>query len=303
MARRAGDAVLVSSVLDQMCAIRLSRDDLAGAAAAIAEREVALADVPIDARTGFELADFRLMGSEVGLAVGDLALARRHADALALLPFHRGDAHLALGRRLKVDAMAGLLDEVAESGERFRVDWVRAGRPVASNMASTAGAVAMVHGLRGDDIERRRWRTITETLGAGLARRLSNHTAWGPTFDGLLALHVGDVPAALAALAVDIDDRQAWGAWHQGLWRPWYAAVWAEAAVLGREPSRPDRLARARVAARDNPIAAAIVERAAAIDGGRVESLDALAGTFDELGCVYQRDRTRQLAAVTTTRP
>ncbi len=75
------------------------------------------------------------MGSEVALAAGDLVSARRHADALAALPFHRGDAHLALARRIKVDAMAGHLDDVAELGERFRQDWVRAGRPVASNLA------------------------------------------------------------------------------------------------------------------------------------------------------------------------
>ena len=79
--------------------------------------------------------------------------------------------------------MAGHLDDVAELGERFRQDWVRAGRPVASNLASAAGAVAMVHGLRGDDIERRRWRSITEALRAGQGRRRTSDLAWSHTFD------------------------------------------------------------------------------------------------------------------------
>ncbi len=136
---RIDDRVLASAALDQLCANRLASGDLAGAVAAISRREQLLAEVAIDASTGFELGDLHLMGSEVALATGDLPTARRHADALAALPFHRGDAHLALARRIKVDAMAGHVDDVAELGERFRQDWVRAGRPVASNLAERGG--------------------------------------------------------------------------------------------------------------------------------------------------------------------
>ena len=280
-ALRIDDRVLASAVLDQLCASRLASADLAGAAAAVGERERLLADVAIDASTGFELGDMHLMGSEVALATGDLPTARRHADALAALPFHRGDAHLALARRIKVDAMAGHLDDVAELGERFRQDWVRAGRPVASNLASTAGAVAMVHGLRGDDIERRRWRSITEALRAGQGRRRTTDLAWSHTFDGLLALDAGDPAAALTIMHVDIDDDAQWRLWHQGMWRPWYAALWAEAAVLGGADDRADRLVRARRPTRDNPIALAIVDRAAAIDAGDLGRVSASATTFD----------------------
>ena len=295
------DRVLASSVLDQLCANRLASADLAGAAAAVGERERLLADVAIDASTGFELGDMHLMASEVALATGDLPMARRHADALAALPFHRGDAHLALARRIKVDAMAGCLDDVAELGERFRQDWVRAGRPVASNLASAAGAVAMVHGLRGDDIERHRWRSITEALRAGQGRRRTSDLAWSHTFDALLVLDAGEPATALAIMNVDIDDDAQWRLWHQSMWRPWYAALWAEAAVLGRADDRADRVARARGATRDNPIALAIVERAAAIDDGDLGRLSASAMTFDLLGCDYQRERSRRLVAVMAT--
>ncbi len=295
---RIDDRVLASSALDQLCANRLASADLAGAVAAISRREQLLAEVAIDASTGFELGDLHLMASEVALATGDLPTARRHADALAALPFHRGDAHLALARRIKVDAMAGHLDDVAELGERFRQDWVRAGRPVASNLASAAGAVAMVHGLRGDDIERRRWRSITEALRAGQGRRRTSDLAWSHTFDALLVLDAGDPASALAIMNVDIDDDPQWRLWHQGMWRPWYAALWAEAAVLGCEDDRADRLARARAATRDNPIALAIVERAAAIDRGDFGQVSASAMTFDRLGCDYQRERSRQLVGV-----
>jgi predicted ATPase/DNA-binding CsgD family transcriptional regulator len=298
--RAAGDATMASAVLDLLCANSLASNDLAGAVRAIVEREELLEGQPIDTSTGFEHGDFQLMASEVHLAVGDLAAARRYADALAALPFNRGDAHLALARRLKVDAMAGHLDEVAELGERFRLDWVRAGRPVASNLASTSAAVGMVHGLRGDDAEQLRWREITATLSSGAIRRLAIRNTWGPTFDGILALHLGDHDGALAVLAVDVDDADCWNAWHRGLWRPWYAAAWAEAAVLGGRPGVEvgDRIERARSAAIDNPIATALIERAAAIRNGRGDDVAASAQVFEALGCVYQRDRSRQLAAL-----
>jgi predicted ATPase len=297
-ALRVDDRVLASAVLDRLCAHRLASADLAGAVAAVYERERLLADVVIDAGTGFELADLHLTGAEVGLATGDLPTARRHADAVAALPFHRGDTHLALARRINVDAMAGHLDDVAELGERFRQHWIRAGRPVASHLASAAGAVAMVHALRGDDIARRRWHSITEALHAGQGRRRTTDLAWSHTFDGLLALDAGDPAAALSIMDVDIDDDAQWRHWREGIWRPWYAALWAEASVLGCADDRVDRIARAHRATRDNPIALAIIERAAAIERGELGPISASATTFAGLGCVYQRDRSRQLAAV-----
>ena len=45
------------------------------------------------------------------------------------------------------------------------------------------------------------------------------------------------------------------------MWRPWYAALWAEAAVLSGHEDAADRIRRARVATADNPIATAIVDR------------------------------------------
>ncbi len=53
--------------------------------------------------------------------------------------------------------------------------------------------------------------------------------------------------------------------WHNSMWRPWYAALWAEAAVLaGRGMPSPAWTGPALMTA-DNPIATAIVDRAAAL--------------------------------------
>ena len=81
-----------------------------------------------------------------------------------------------------------------------------------------------------------------------------------------------------------------------GYVRPWYAAVWAEAAVLGRLDDAPSRVGRSRHAARDNPIASAIVERPRRwqpVTGPPRER----AATFAGLGCPYQEARTRTLIA------
>ena len=55
--------------------------------------------------------------------------------------------------------------------------------------------------------------------------------------------------------------------WAAGMWLPWYAALWAEAAVVTGQPDAAARIRRARLATRDNPVAAAIVDRAEALAG------------------------------------
>ena len=58
-----------------------------------------------------------------------------------------------------------------------------------------------------------------------------------------------------------------------------------------------ERIRRSGHAARDNPIATAIVERAAAIAARDHSRLVRFAATFAQLGCPYQQARTVGLAA------
>lgn len=67
--------------------------------------------------------------------------------------------------------------------------------------------------------------------------------------------------------------------------------------MLDHHPDAATRVERSRHAARDNPIATAIVERAAAIATGDRDTLVRLAITFAQLGCPYQQARTGQIAA------
>jgi hypothetical protein len=296
MAAQAGDAIVHSAALDRLVGAYLSLHDVAAAIHVLRRRMDLLATVPIGTLNGFEFSDARLMAADTALAAGDLAGATAHAEALAELPFYRHEAHLATCRRIMVDALAGRFDDVVQNGELFRAGWERAGRPVAPALCRAAYAVAMVHGMRGDDERRAAWVRVTIDIGTEPQDLAGWGNGFAATFDALLALHRGDLAETERRLAIDIDEKTVFEDWNSGLWRPWYAALWAEAAVLADHPHKAERIERSRHATRDNPIAAAIVERAAAIAAQDREPLARLAITFGQLGCPYQQARTRRLA-------
>jgi predicted ATPase/DNA-binding CsgD family transcriptional regulator len=303
LAERSGDGLLRSIALDQLTLACLVDDDIAEAVRVARSRLELLDTLVIGPLSGFEFGDGHLMAAEVELAAGELAGAAAHAAVLAGLPFYRDEDHLAMSRRLLVDALAGRFHDVVRVGERFRVSWERAGRPVAPNLARSSYAVAMVHGMLGDDERRAAWVRLTIDLGvdaAGLARA---ERGWPAVFDGLLALHRDDPAEAVRRVSGDIDDPGLFRALASMQWRPWYAALWAEAAVLDHQPDAADRIVRSRRAARDNPIATAMVERAEAIAAGDRDRLTRLAITFAQLGCPYQQARTGRIAAGAVARP
>jgi len=299
LAKDAGDPLIESVALDGLCAHHMAYADLDGALAALRRREGVLRAVSLDASTAFQFNDFLLMASELHLAAGDLPTAARYADTLAALACYREQDHLATSRRIKVDALAGDLDGAAERGESFLAGWERAGRPLARTLNVTAYAVAMVHGLLGDEDRRRQWSEITVELMDDPARLSGCATGWAPTFDALVALDRDRPDLALQRLSADIDDPDVWRAWIPGMWRPWYAALWAEAAVLGVDPDAPDRLRRASAATSQNPVATTIVRRAVDLHAGNPGMLAAHARRFADLGCPYQERRTSVLLAGT----
>ena len=297
LARTAGAPLVLSVAIDQLTSCHLAGADLDGARETIRAREAVLGAQRLDATSAFQFNDHLLMGSEVNLAAGDLPGAADYAERLAQLPFFREQDHLAESRWIKVDAMAGALDRAAQRGERFLAGWVRAGRPRATTLASTTWALAMVHGLLGDDAARERWAAVTREIARGGAARNVDDasTGWAPTMDAIVALDRGEADRALERLSADVDDVSVWAYWHSGLWRPWYAAAWAEAAVLAGRPDAAERLERARTRAADNPVATAVVDRAAALLAGETSALPALATRLTRLGCTYQATRTLHL--------
>jgi hypothetical protein len=129
-----------------------------------------------------------------------------------------------------------------------------------------AAAVAMIHGLRGDDDTRAEWLAVFDELG--VPRERSGR--YGPTFEAIVLLHHGRAGAAMDALAAEPDELGKWVTW---MWSHWYAALRAEAACSPGIPTRPaaspppGRLAAARTIVAGNPVAGAIVDRAEALLG------------------------------------
>jgi predicted ATPase/DNA-binding CsgD family transcriptional regulator len=293
LARRAGDPLAESAALDLLTSAQLARGDIRGAAASALQRTRLLAPLlrrPI--ACGLELFDAYQMAAETAIVAGDLTAARELAENVRDLPFYREEGHLATARLLVVTALAGDWDETAAFGERFREGWERAGRPRAGNLNRGAYAAAAVCGLRGDEAGRTEWLAVVNALvSPGKPISQIHH---GEFFDALVLLHAGRSRAAVTLLATPPEDFQDS---HSGLWRSWYAAVWAEAAVLAGDPAAAGRLGRARRCAAGNPIALAIVERSAALARGDRDGLSAAAERLSAAGCRYQWARTLVLAA------
>jgi predicted ATPase/DNA-binding winged helix-turn-helix (wHTH) protein len=289
--------LLINEALDQLTAVELDAADLNAAAAAIDQRLGLLERVPLDALSGFEYYDTYQMACRVSLASGRLDAARRYADAVASLPFLREQRHVGLDRRMEVDAMAGDFDAVITYSQFFEEDWRQAGRPAASNLASGTYAVAMVFGMVGDFDSRARWIDITRALFPSPDRLESPDPIWNLVFDAFLALHVDDPLTARHLLTTAPDDPVLIDNQNIPLWRPWYAAAWAEASVLTHHPDTSRRLIRAANAAVGNDIALTIIRRARLLHRHQPDELAAIAASFDTQGCTYQETRTRTLAS------
>ena len=286
LGRRVGDPLTESAALDQLTAVRLAQGEVHAAAANALLRAELLAPVQVTALSGLEISDAFSMAAECALAAGDLRVARTQAERIHGLPFHREEDHLATGRLIVVAALAGDWDETVALGERFREGWELAGRPRADNVSRTAFAVATVHGLRGDNDARGVWLDIVAVL-AQRGRPVSQIHV-GEFFDALLLLHQGR--AAQAMRSLDTPPEQ-FRDWHNAMWRPWYAALWAEAAVVSGHQDAAARIHRARLMTLANPVAAAIVDRAAALAGDRHGLVPAVAA-LAAAGCRYQWART-----------
>jgi predicted ATPase/DNA-binding CsgD family transcriptional regulator len=295
MARRAGDPLAETVALDELTAVQLARGELRAALASALRRTEILGTLPVTALSGLEHSDSLQMATECATATGDLRTARQLAERVRDLPFHREEGHLATARLIVVATLAGDWDEVLILAGQFREGWERAGRPRAGNLTRSAYAAATVHGLRGDDDARAAWLEIVDAL-ATPGRPLST-MHFNEFFDALLLLHRGQGEAAMRLLAAPPEDFRTWAS---GMWRPWYAALWAEAAVVTGQQDAAGRIRRAQLATWDNPVAAAIVERAAALAGvladGRAgqhpAALAPAAAALSAAGCRYQWART-----------
>jgi hypothetical protein len=286
LARRVGDPLTESAALDQLTFVQLARGEVRAAAASALRRTELLAPLQVTAVSAHELFDAFSMAADCAIAAGDLRAARALAERVRDLPFHREESHLATPRLIVVAALAGDWDEALALAERFREGWERAGRPRVGDLSRAAYAAATVHGLRGNDDARAAWLDVVDAVATPGFALSAIH--FGEFYDALLLLHRGVPEQAMQLL--DTPPEQ-FREWYNGMWRPWYAALWAEAAVLTRHSDAADRIRRARLMTQDNPIASAIVDRAAALAGDR-DGMHPAAAALEAAGCRYQWART-----------
>jgi predicted ATPase/DNA-binding CsgD family transcriptional regulator len=289
LARRIDDPLIECAALDQLTVVRLARGEVRAAAGSALRRTELLAPLQVTAASALEFLDAISMAAHCAIAAGDLRAARGHAELLRDLPFHREEGHLATVQLLVITALAGDWDETITLAERFREGWERAGRPRAGNLRSGAYAAATVHGLCGDDDARAVWLDIVDALGSPCRSPAELH--FGEFFDALLLLHRGLPQQAVRVLHMPPEQLTHW---HDSVWRPWYAALWAEAAVMAEQEDAVARVDHVRLMTADNPIATAIVDRAAvqARGDGDSDGLTAAAAALEGAGCGYQRART-----------
>ena len=289
LARRCGDPLAESAALDRLTTIRLAAGDVAGALANATRRTDLLADRGLDAGASIEVSDAHVMAVETAIAAGDLATARRMAERLRDLPSHRELGHVAVARLILVTALTGEWDETVRYADRFRAGWERAGHPVVPTLRRAAHVAATVHGLRGDDDERSRWLRVVEALGRDRDGAEDHHPR--ALFDAVLFLHTGQPERAVRRLDTDPAELSRW---YSAIWRPWYAAVRAEAAVLSGHPEAAHRLDDATRWVAGNPITAAMLDRAAAVAAADRPGIRATADRLTD--CRYQWARTLVLA-------
>jgi predicted ATPase/DNA-binding CsgD family transcriptional regulator len=289
LARRLDDPLAECAALDALTGAQHLAGDAFAAAATARRRVDLLQSVPVTPGTAFELIDALLMATETSIGVGDLPAARRWGRRLRDLPLLAEVGHFATSRLLVADALAGHATDVIAAAGRFLDAWTHAGRPRAPSFGPVVAAVAMIHGLRGDQAARADWLAITDQLGITPERR----SGYSPTFDAITLLHCGEAPLALERLCSETDEPNKWLSW---MWLHWHVALRAEAAVLAGHSRANQHLAAARPVVTGNPIATAILDRAAALLDGDPRRLLAFAAVFEASGCPYQRARTLILA-------
>ncbi|MGW3767253.1 ATP-binding protein [Actinomadura verrucosospora] len=289
LAHRTGVPSAESAALDALSAVQSWVGDAFAAAATARRRVTLLSSAPTTPAVAHELVQALGEAAQTGIGVGDLPDARHWARLLADHPSLAEVGHRATSWQLVADALAGDAEGVLTGAVRFLDGWRRSGSPVWPELEPAVTAVAMIHGLRGDQDARNEWNTILGRFGTS-PNRTHGH---GAVFDAMLLLHNGQAPEAMERLAPGPGEVWRWVTW---IWLHWYVALRAEAAVLAGGPDARERLADAREITAGDPVAGAIVERAGALLDGARERLLATVDAFDAAGCRYQSARTLLLA-------
>lgn len=292
LAIASADPIVESAALDGVTVAHLFGGDVQESLAAALRRTGILAGLPSDAELGMEAGDAYGMGTDCAVAAGDLATAMRMAQHCRDLPVYRELGHLATARLIIVTGLTGDWAAMRANSIVFLDAWEMAGRPRLSTLRRVAMTVASVCGIRGDVAEQARWSELIEALTP--AGRGAHDPRIVEFFDGMVLLHHGRHEEAIQRLAVD--PQTGFRTLNDAIWRPWHAGLQAEAAVLAGRPDAAAVLDATRAASRGNPVAEALVDRAAALAAGDRSGVLGAAQRLKAAGCHYQWARGLVLA-------
>ena len=299
LARQVGDPLLISAAYDAVTVSLMTEGDIHAAAATAAERVGALPPLGRDPRVAFELKDALHTAIFTGVAAGQITGGLDHAEQHYGLPFLREERDLGCEDLIAPAALAGQWDRTLTLGHQWHRGWEHAGRPVAVGRSLAPAAVAMVHGLRGDDAARVGWLGILAAVRGVAEDDAVRGSGCGEVFEAIVLLDRGEARAALDLLTTSTDG----ASWRTMLWHQWTAALRAEAAVLARIPDAAGLVAEAKSAAGRNPVATALARRAGALLRGDADGVLGTAAAFAHAGYPYQQARTLALAATPALGP
>jgi hypothetical protein len=155
----------------------------------------------------------------------------------------------------------------------------QAGSPLAW-VSPAVAAVALAHGLLGEEAGFQVWRTRAERVAGGAPSRY--HASFAAFVDARTALRSGRAGAAQVDAAFADFPPQDW-------YRTYARAAGAELAVAAGLPDAAERLAAASDAAAENDWAAACLTRAAGRLHDDMDELSAAVEAWEGIGARYER--------------
>jgi hypothetical protein len=230
-----------------------------------------------DPAVGGEVADVFHMATEAAVAAGDLDAALAAARASGEDSLGQGLAHFAATHFVVPLMLRGDFDETLAQAEVMRDGWQRTGSPAAGWMAPSFFAVALVHGVRGEETACREWWALAE----GICLQ-STTNSLSLFVEPRIALHLGDIDRARAGSAGVHGPMAA-------QYTAYAVAASVEVAIVAGAVGAEEQLAAAVALGVENDFVAAQLLRAA----GRLHAdngeLLAAAEGFERIGARFER--------------
>ncbi|MGI5205559.1 ATP-binding protein [Spirillospora sp. CA-108201] len=287
-ARSAGDPVLLSAALDGCCIAALTAGRFREAHRIAAERAGLLPAMPRDVPyPAPEITDTYHMATACAVAAGDLRAALSAARLAASDDLVGDRSPVALSTLVQALVLRGDLDEALSHEAALWDVCEDAGSPLAWTAPSVA-AVALAHGLMGDEDGLRLWRARAERIAGDVRPRyLASYAAFVDARTALRAVGSRDAPALVERAFAAFPPQD----WYRGYAR----AAGAELAVAAGLPDAPERLAAASDAASENAWAAACLARASGRLRRDVGELAGSARAWERVGARHEQACTLEL--------